>query len=450
MPSSQNWKTDGAKTSISKPFPLNLGNGTINYTVKTETNIDNKSVKASKLTLQDEVKQGNSTITRALATSTDGGKTWILEKDSEGKSILDSNQIAALYPGNKLYISIRDAAKLDAKKNGADDKQVNELTNGNAASTTPEKPPEGPTDKELKSFIEEEKNQIRSREKYGDPIYPIGLNPKFQDCIKFSILKYQVSGLKGFAESEAGSRILDLNAKKDTSGKERQILGSVTLPIPGGIQDSNSVNWSRMEMDPLSQAFGDIASSELAYGKGAEAIKSQASGASSDIKSLRQGIISKFVSDAVKGSGVMQRLYGTIVNPNVELLFNGPELRTFSFSFKLSPRSREEASVVKQIIRTFKQSMSVSRSASSFLLQSPNTFAISYIFKDKNHPYLNKFKECALISCSVNYTPEGNYMAFDDSEHPSMVSYQLDLTFQELEPIYNDNYSNDNDTTIGF
>jgi hypothetical protein len=70
--------------------------------------------------------------------------------------------------------------------------------------------------------------------------------------------------------------------------------------------------------------------------------------------------------------------------------------------------------------------------------------------RDKSHPYLNKFKECALTNCNVNYTPEGTYMSFKDG---AMVSYQLDLTFQELEPIYDDDYSEldtDKDNFIGY
>jgi hypothetical protein len=44
-------------------------------------------------------------------------------------------------------------------------------------------------------------------------------------------------------------------------------------------------------------------------------------------------------------------------------------------------------------------------------------------------------------------------MSFDDSNNPSMVSYQLDLTFQELEPIYDDDYTDldeNKDTKIGY
>ena len=55
-----------------------------------------------------------------------------------------------------------------------------------------------------------------------------------------------------------------------------------------------------------------------------------------------------------------------------------------------------------------------------------------------------------MLSCTVNYTPNGTYMTYEDS---SMVTYQMTLAFQELDPIYNADYGNLNggtDTDIGF
>ena len=46
-----------------------------------------------------------------------------------------------------------------------------------------------------------------------------------------------------------------------------------------------------------------------------------------------------------------------------------------------------------------------------------------------DHKYLNKFKECALLNCGVQYTPDGNYATFEDGV---MTAYQLTLSFQEL------------------
>lgn len=50
-------------------------------------------------------------------------------------------------------------------------------------------------------------------------------------------------------------------------------------------------------------------------------------------------------------------------------------------------------------------------------------------------------KECALQRFSVNYTPENNYATYEDGY---MVSYEINMQFQELEPIYNDDYQSVN------
>jgi hypothetical protein len=43
-----------------------------------------------------------------------------------------------------------------------------------------------------------------------------------------------------------------------------------------------------------------------------------------------------------EGSKLLSRATGQVINPNLELLFNGPQLRPFSFTFKLAARSKEE------------------------------------------------------------------------------------------------------------
>ena len=86
--------------------------------------------------------------------------------------------------------------------------------------------------------------------------------------------------------------------------------------------------------------------------------------------------------------------------------------------------------------------MSPIRSKSGIFLKTPNTFRLRYIHRkegaDSEHKFLSKFKECALLNTTVNYTPNSNYATFPDG---GMVAYQLTLRFQELEPIFNDDYS---------
>jgi len=65
-------------------------------------------------------------------------------------------------------------------------------------------------------------------------------------------------------------------------------------------------------------------------------------------------------------------------------------------------------------------------------------FELSYMQGNNQHPFLNRFKVCALTDMKVNYTAENVYAVYDDSTPISMI---LDLSFQELVPIYEEDYT---------
>ena len=74
----------------------------------------------------------------------------------------------------------------------------------------------------------------------------------------------------------------------------------------------------------------------------------------------------------------------------------------------------------------------------NLFLKAPNTWRLRYINQQgQDHQFLNRFKECAMMSSSVNYTPDGSYATYSDG---SMVSYQLTLNFQEIEPVFDKDY----------
>ena len=287
-----------------------------------------------------------------------------------------------------------------------------------------------------------------ARTSYGDMKYPITLLSDVQDVIKFSILEYTPSlagagGVKRIVTLDGGSPIV--------KGSNR--IGVITLPIPAGISDSNTVGWQDDKINDLQKAAGDASNIILSGGTPEQVA---ASGLRSVDKITSPGGVDAikgiFTSLATQSSSISVRTQGAILNNNTELLFSGPGLRSFSFQFLFYPRSSPEAKMVKKIIRAFKQSMSVKRSKTSLLLKAPHTFAISYMTAGQDaHPYLNSFKECALTSCNVDYTPDGTYMTYGNGGgEKSMTAYRLSLTFQELEPIFDDEYPNDNDATIGF
>lgn len=85
---------------------------------------------------------------------------------------------------------------------------------------------------------------------------------------------------------------------------------------------------------------------------------------------------------------------------------------------------------------------------SSLFLYTPNVFFIDFKHKGGDHPFLNRIKPCALTSFGVTYTPDNAYMTYEDG---SPVGYQLSMSFQELEPIYDKDYeSGDGAKGVGF
>ena len=265
--------------------------------------------------------------------------------------------------------------------------------------------------------------------------YPLNMD-KNQDCIKFTVIEYRPS--KSGVGGSAGRPTVDTG----------NLISQIVLPMPSAIVDSNPVDWGAGRLDMGTQAFSDAIMGFLDSGtKGAEVGARKTIDEITKNKGLMEKIIkAKTLESALGTTNLLSRLEGLAFNPSLELLFGGPSLRNFSFSFKMNPRSEDEAKMVRSIIRTFKQTMSVKRSESTFILRAPHTFKISYLLghSGKPHPYLNRFKECALTNCSVNYTPDGQYMSYSGAER-SMTAYELQLQFQELEPIFDDDYDNDQD-----
>ena len=141
---------------------------------------------------------------------------------------------------------------------------------------------------------------------------------------------------------------------------------------------------------------------------------------------------------------VIARTTGQILNQNLELLFNGVQLRQFDFTFSLTPRRRKESETIKNIVRTFKKNMSPKREGGVFL-QTPNIFQLCYKTGRQKHAYLNSFFPTALTNMSVNYTGSGRYATYEDT---SPVSMLLNLQFSEISPIYQKDYDSD-DGLIG-
>ena len=162
---------------------------------------------------------------------------------------------------------------------------------------------------------------------------------------------------------------------------------------------------------------------------------------------ITDDIASYFAAQAVGNNSLFTRGTGKVLNPNLELLFTGPNLRSFNYTYKFTPREEREAREVKRIIKFLKKNMAPIREKGRMFLKTPNVFKLKYFFKNgRQHPFLNKIKMCALRSFDVEYTPDGSYMTYDDG---SMTSYQVTMNFGELNPIYAEDFDDDSND-MGF
>ena len=299
----------------------------------------------------------------------------------------------------------------------------------------------------------------------------------------------------GLKNSKAGATFL--NGLQNTSPKEKY-LGLVKLPMPNQLQDSNNVAWGQDQLNAITAAvsaavFGvsggavntlqEIATGQRPIignpkeGQKESLLAMIRNTASLDNLGERGQKIKSFFNDlnnssdarllgrSVLGSALLNiaqfgvtpetalaRGAGVVPNSNMQLLFNAPTLREFTFNWRLTARSREEATRVKNIIRFFKQGMAVKKNnknktgEGSFFLGTPNIFDVHFKTSKQNYEILDRndsvlrIKTCALTGVAVNYTPDGMWNAYEKGMPTSVL---LSLRFGELEPIFDTDYEED-------
>ena len=263
----------------------------------------------------------------------------------------------------------------------------------------------------------------------GTLVYPVALRTSTQDFLKIEKLAYAPKQRDSGNASGWGER----NPNRSKEGP------AIILPIPGGINSTDTVSWGGDKMDPAATAMANIALTAVSTGLGAGVDELQTATQTAVGNPETRKALSTAIAGAASGTGaqLLQRTEGAIINPNMELLFKDPGLRDFNFSYKFTPRSSQEAQTIIKIIRFFKAGMAVKKSESNLFLKAPDTWRLAYKHRGQDHKYLNKFKECAMKSFTVDYTPDGNYATFDDGV---MTAYNITLGFGELEPIFANDY----------
>ena len=317
--------------------------------------------------------------------------------------------------------------------------------------------------------------------------YPFDLNPK-QDHFKIMRYNYirpdinqskgpdqeigydggaQVNKQKKYGNNPTGDRIIN-RAGDSVVGSE--LKGSVLLPMPKAT-DVNGVEWGKSELTisglaalgAANMVAGRLANDDgqaLAEKEARERLNAErgrnveGSAGTEFARALAVQTTAKLASVAfgteLDADTFLARTGGKVLNPNAEMLFQGPVIRDFAFSFLMVARSQKEGQEIRKIIRFLKLGMAPKYRNTAYLAN-PDIFTLHY----KNGPgrndeldTVNKFSPggLALTNMNVDYAPNGYWSAYRDS-HP--VAVRMDLEFTELRPIYYQDQEETSETSVG-
>ena len=310
--------------------------------------------------------------------------------------------------------------------------------------------------------------------------YPFDIDVN-QDHLKIQQFEYErpPSGAQGSRPASLPGPVIDgYREADDVKGKPYgKYGGSVLLPMPK-VSDSNGAEWGKSDLNVFGLGFTQIAGgtinaltgennrerTESSFTSADKLQQDLTKGVDTENQNISQGNLlrqnifantqsgiqdladvgqvglaigaqelSKFAGVNLSADEVLARTSGKILNPNAELLFQGPVLRDFGFKFLMIARSEDEAEEIRRIIRFFKIGAAPVFSDGPALLGTPNVFQLEYKAGKRTLNTVNRFNEMALRTITVDYAPDGFWSAYQDS-HP--VAVVMSLQFSELRPLY--------------
>jgi hypothetical protein len=211
-------------------------------------------------------------------------------------------------------------------------------------------------------------------------------------------------------------------------------VASITLPIPDGLTTQYSQNYGQTS---LTKAFG-------AAGFGAQALAEPKFLDKNDpyLAELSTTAASKIFNTSEDITNILQfGLSGRVVNPQMEMLYQSPNFREFTFDFRLIPRTASDTGKILNIIQHFKyfSAPTFCGATTGRYYVPPARFAFSF-FDNAGQPnnYLFRSKQCVVTNIAVDYAPNGYATHSDGSPVEVRLSVQLQetamITAADLDP----------------
>jgi hypothetical protein len=222
--------------------------------------------------------------------------------------------------------------------------------------------------------------------------------------------------------------------------KTKRITSAIALYMPETVNVSYNANW---QSDSLTDAMGkaglaaDITKTiSSAYAnKSLSSLAPYAAGAGAKIGE-KLGIVGNGATDFALFT------QGYALNPRLEVLFKGTDMRHFQFDFLFSPFSAQESTNVENIIKMFRyhQAPEINTNDYGLLFVPPSEFDIDFLKDGQINSKIHQIGTCVLSGMNVDYAPFG-WSTFEDG---SPTNIRMTLQFMETEIVTKQRVREDN------
>lgn len=230
-----------------------------------------------------------------------------------------------------------------------------------------------------------------------------------------------------------------------------QIPLTVFLQIPQGLAMGDTLAYGSMNLGQIGKvgqdALDKIKGGNLDLKGIGDAAVSTAKGVAGQVKGIQNGTVraaalaqiankaglvpSGIITAAAEAAMYNQR---SVLNPNQVTTFNGSNVRTFSFNFKLVGTSAAENATIRDMVNAFR--LNAYPSGNDIVIEYPSEFTITFLKAGSEtvNEYISPIYKCFLMSINTVYNSTAN--SFYEDGAPLEVD--ISLSFQETKALTRD------------
>ena len=262
------------------------------------------------------------------------------------------------------------------------------------------------------------------------------------DYVKIRFFDYTAP----FSTQGGGTAGTNLSVYNQSSNGLGTAGATLYLYMPEDIEGQYGANWNAQDLSNVAKTalgtFGQAAGGDgvASMMKGLEGIKITGENFFTKGTGVANAI-STILAQTNFGSLTVNEIFsaatGQVLNPNTEVLYKGPKMRTFGLNFKMAPRNEGEANSIKNIIQAFKYAtlpkFGGAGDANVSFVRVPQIVDVSFMKGNTEIPWVTQYKPAVITDLSISYTPDGSWATLPNG---SPVATSIKVSFQETKMVY--------------